>query len=210
MVWPGREGEMKILKIGVTGSAGSGKSLVCRCFEKLGLEVFDCDGIARQVVAPGRPAYDRVVELFGPQVVGNDLSLDRSAMRRIILRDSSKRIALEKILHPEIIREMIRQMETAPYKKEKACAVEVPLLFELGMETYFDITLVVIAEQATLEQRISARDGVDRDGAKQMLALQMDQEQKKQRATHVIENKGSQEQLFKNLEILYKKLVKSA
>jgi len=86
----------------------------------------------------------------------------------------------------------------------------VPLLFELGMEAYFDTTLVVTADQAALERRISARDGVDRDGAKKMLALQMDQAQKVKRAEHVIENVGSESQLFKNLEILYKKLVKSA
>ncbi len=201
---------MKILKIGVTGSAGSGKSLVCRCFARMGLEVFDCDRIARQVVEPGQPAYERVVSLFGKQVVGPDRGLDRVFIRRIILQDPSKRIALEKILHPEIIREMVRQMAAAPYRKEKACAVEVPLLFELGMEPYFDTTLVVTADQSMLEHRISARDGVDLDGAKRMLALQMDQTQKVERADHVIENGGSESQLFKNLEILYKKLVKSA
>jgi dephospho-CoA kinase len=201
---------MTIFRIGVTGSAGSGKSLVCQCFETLGLEVFDCDRIARQVVAPGQPAYDKVVDLFGAKVVGPERILDRTSMRQIILEDPAKRVALEKILHPEIIREMVRQMEAAPYKREKACAVEVPLLFELGMEACFDTTLVVTAGQGTLEKRIAARDGVGRDGARQMLALQMDQEEKRRRADHVIENTGRTSELFEKLEILYKKLVKTA
>lgn len=201
---------MAILKIGVTGSAGSGKSLVCRCFAALGLEVFDCDRIAREVVEPGRPAYQEVVSLFGPGVVGKDRALDRAAMRRIILNDPEKRKALEAILHPEIIREMIRQMETAPYKEEKACAVEVPLLFELGMEKYFDTTLVVTAGQEQLAERISARDGVDGEAARKMLALQMDQEEKILRADHAIENRGSESGLCARLKTLYEALKKSA
>ena len=201
---------MAILKIGVTGSAGSGKSLVCKCFARLGLEVFDCDRIAREVVEPGQPLYQQVVSLFGPGVVGKDRALDRAAMRRIILRDPEKRKALEAILHPGIIREMVRQMEAAPYKREKACAVEVPLLFELGMEKYFDTTLVVTAGQDQLEQRISARDGVDGDAARKMLALQMDQAEKVRRADHVVENRGSESGLCERLKTLYEALKKSA
>jgi dephospho-CoA kinase len=205
------EGEtMAVLKIGVTGSAGSGKSLVCRCFSRLGLEVFDCDRIAREVVEPGQPAYDRVVALFGPEVVGTDSALDRAGIRRIILKTPEKREALEAIVHPEIIREMVRQMETASYNKERACAVEVPLLFELGMESHFDTTLVVTADQGELERRISARDGVGRGDARQMLALQMDQAEKVRRADHVIENRGSESDLFIRLEKLYEALKKSA
>lgn len=199
---------MDILKIGVTGSAGSGKSLVLKCFARLGLEVFDCDRIARDVVEPGQPAYKKVAELFGPGVVGPDRQLDRAAMRRMILKDPGMRKSLEAIVHPEIIREMVRRMETAAYNKEKACAVEVPLLFELDMASHFDLTLVVTADQDQLEDRIAARDGVDREGARQMLALQMGQAEKVKRADHVVENRGCASDLCKELESLYGALAK--
>ena len=94
---------MSILKIGVTGSAGSGKSLVCEGFARLGLEVFDCDLIAREVVEPGGAAYARVAALFGSGVVCDDGRLDRAKMRQIVLADAGKRQALEALLHPEII-----------------------------------------------------------------------------------------------------------
>lgn len=199
---------MKILKIGVTGSAGSGKSLVCKGFAELGLNTFDCDRIARQVVEPGKPAYDQVVALFGAGVVGPDLQLDRARIRQIIVDDGRMRQALEAIVHPQIIREMQHLMDTAVYAKEPACAVEVPLLFELDMASYFDLTLVVTADQDLLEERIAARDGVSVENARKMLALQMSQAEKAARADVVIENKGDRSELLKTLETLYNRLKK--
>ncbi|HCY84473.1 MAG TPA: dephospho-CoA kinase, partial [Desulfobacteraceae bacterium] len=109
-----------ILKIGVTGSAGSGKSLFCRRFKALGLVTLDCDRIARQIVEPGQPAFDEVVARFGDGVVGPDGGLDRAGLRRIIVAQPDRRQQLERILHPGIIAEMVRQMEEGDYTKEAA------------------------------------------------------------------------------------------
>jgi len=198
-----------ILKIGVTGSAGSGKSLVCQAFKRLGLETLDCDRIARQVVEPGQDAYNKVVSAFGPEVVAGDRGLDRARLRKMIVGRPELRKQLENILHPVIIKEMVTQMKTARYKGEQACAVEVPLLFELGMEAYFDVIVVVTAEEGRLADRIAARDGVDRDSAKKMLMLQMAQAEKIRRADHVIPNSGNMDALFKTVSLLYEKLKNS-
>jgi len=195
-----------ILKIGVTGSAGSGKSLVCSAFKRLGLETLDCDQIARQVVEPGQGAYNKVVSVFGPEVVREDQTLDRAGLRKMIVSRPELRKQLEDILHPVIIKEMVGQMETAGYGAEQACAVEVPLLFELGMERYFDVIIVVTAEDDRLAERISVRDGVDRGSAEKMLALQMSQDEKIKRADHVIPNRGNINALFSAVSLLYKKI----
>lgn len=197
-----------ILRIGVTGSAGSGKSLVCQEFARLGLVTLDCDKIARQVVEPGRAAYNKVVAAFGPGVVGEGRSLDRVKLRKMILDQPDMRKQLENILHPIIIEEMVRQMDTADYSREPACAVEVPLLFELGMDACFDVTLTVASDEATLLERISSRDNVSREAAGKMLSLQMAQEEKIQRADHVIHNRGGTEAVSRQVSDLYKKLVK--
>ena len=196
-----------ILKIGVTGSAGSGKSLVCRAFKQLGLVTLDCDRIARQVVEPGQKAYNKVVSIFGTDVVAGDNGLDRAKLRKIIVSHPDLRKQLEGVLHPIIIEEMVRQMETADYESQSACAVEVPLLFELGMEAYFDVIVTVVTEEADLIERICGRDNVDEDAAKKMLALQMNQDEKVKRADYVISNQGRAGDLLSAVSSLYEKLV---
>ena len=196
-----------MLKIGVTGSAGSGKSLVCKGFGRIGLVTLDCDEIARQVVEPGQAAYGQVVKAFGSKAVAPDGTLDRPALRRMIVSTKGSREKLESILHPVIIKETVRQMDDAVHLKQKSCAVEVPLLFELGMEHIFDAVVAVTAGHSTLIDRIAARDGVDRESAQKLLSLQMPQSQKVQKADYVIENKGRPDDVFKSVADLYQKLV---
>ena len=196
-----------MLKIGVTGSAGSGKSLVCEGFRRIGLVTLDCDEIARQVVEPGRVGYNLVVKAFGSEVVAPDRTLDRPALRRMIVTTKGSREKLESILHPIIISETVRLMEEAVHSKHKSCAVEVPLLFELGMENLFDVVVVGTASDSTLVDRISRRDGVNRESAQKLLALQMPQSEKVQKADYIIENRGEPEAVFKSVDGLYQKLI---
>ena len=199
---------MEILKIAVTGSAGSGKSQVCEGFKRMGLKVLDCDKIARQVVKSGKKGFSRVVQLFGQDVVGIDGELDRAGLRRIIINDEHARKKLEALLHPLILDEMQDQMRAAQKEGFKAVAVEVPLLFESGMDKLFNATVAVIGSQEELVKRISLRDHVAPEDAKKMIGLQMSQEEKIKRADHVIENKGSLSELFESVEYLYEKIAK--
>jgi dephospho-CoA kinase len=196
-----------MLKIGVTGSAGSGKSLVCEGFRRIGLVTLDCDKIAKQVVAPGRAAYDLVVKAFGAKIIAADGTLDRPGLRRMIVAAKENREKLESILHPIIINETVRLMDDAVHSKQMSCAVEVPLLFELGMAHLFDVVVVVTAADRTLVDRISCRDGVDRESAQKLLDIQMPQSEKVRMADYVIENSGEPEAVFASVEVLYRKLV---
>ena len=199
---------MKVLKIAVTGSAGSGKSLVCRRLAQIGVVTLDCDKIARQVVEPGTPGFDKVVELFGRTVVGKQGTLDRAKLRNRIVRDPRMRKRLEGILHPQIMKEMLVQMETAVYEAKKMVAVEVPLLFETGMDRLFDLTIVVMADEHDLITRISERDTVTQTDAQKMLDLQMSQQEKRQRADHVIINRGTMPELFDSVDDLFDRIQK--
>lgn len=199
---------MEILKIAVTGSAGSGKSLVCQRLGELGLVTLDCDRIARQVAEPGKKAYNKIIDLFGRQVVLEDKTLDRVAMRKMIIKKNALRKKLEKILHPEIQEEMIRQIENAEYGKAKAAAVEVPLLFETGTDKFFDLSIMVAAKVETLVNRIAERDGVSSEEARGILYLQLFQEEKKALADHIIINTGSCSELFDSVDKLFHKIEK--
>ncbi|WP_299976406.1 dephospho-CoA kinase [Desulfobacula sp.] len=199
---------MKILRIAVTGSAGSGKSLVCQRFKEIGLVTLDCDVIARYVVEPGEEAFEKVVELFGQKVVRKEGTLDRATLRNIIMNDSLLRQKMENILHPQIIKEMVSQIENAEIKDKKAVVVEVPLLFELGMEEQFDITIAVMAKDMDLIKRISDRDNVTKKDAQKILDLQMSQENKMTRADYVILNEGKRSELFESVDNLFNKIQK--
>jgi dephospho-CoA kinase len=194
---------MKILKIAVTGSAGSGKSLVCQRLNKIGLVTLDCDVIARQVVEPGTFGFNKIVELFGQQVVLENGELNRKNLRNIIVNDLKIRKELENILHPLILSKMIFQMENSVYRQKKAVAVEVPLLFESGMEKYFDVSIAVMAQSGDLVSRIADRDSVTKDNAQKMLDLQMPQKEKIARADYVIKNFGTSSELFESVDDIF-------
>ena len=201
---------MKIIKIAVTGSAGSGKSLVCQRFNKIGLVTLDCDVIARQVVEPGTFGFKKIVELFGPKVVLKNGELNRKSLRNIIVNDLKMRKKMENILHPLILSKVIFQMANSVYRQKKAVAVEVPLLFESGMEKYFDVSIAVMAQSGDLVARIADRDSVSKDNAQKMLDLQMPQKEKIARADYVIENFGTSSELFESVENLFARIEKTS
>mgnify|MGYP001554455226 CR=1 FL=1 len=199
---------VKILKIGVTGSAGSGKSMVLKAFKALGLVTLDCDEIARQVTRPGQKAHKRIVELFGPDAVLADGTLDRAGLRNLMVADPELRKGLEAILHPVILEELFFQIRHAQYRRELACAAEVPLLFELGLEDRFDAVVTVAAQESDLARRVAQRDKVSRAEARGILGLQMAQDKKKQLADHVVENRGSLSRLEERVFQIYQALKK--
>ena len=174
----------------------------------MGLVTLDCDVIARQVVEPGMPGFTKIVELFGQKVVRKDGTLDRARLRNIIVSDLTLRQKMENILHPQIIKEMVFQMENAEFKDKKAVVVEVPLLFELGMEKQFDVTIAVTAQELDLVERISDRDNVAKKDAQKILDLQMPQKDKMARADHVVFNKGTRSELFESVDNLFNKIQK--
>lgn len=194
------------IKIAVTGGAGSGKSTVCKIFKKLGVIVFNADKFARDVVQKDTAAYHKIIEYFGKQVVEKDGRLNRRLLREFITKDYHAKNKLERILHPEIILLMKEKLFDAQ-KSGGNIAIEVPLLFELGLENLFDLTIMVYSAKEHKIKRLEKRDSVTRTNASDLIELQMDDQEKIKRSDFVILNNDSKEQLEKDVKKLYKKIL---
>ena len=201
------------LKVAVTGSAGSGKTAVCDRLKALGLEVINTDTLAREVVAPGSRGFKEIVNRFGPNVLQADGSLNRSALRRTITSDEKARRSLENIIHPKIIERMEMEMARAVKDGCTIIFVEVPLLFEAGWNDYFDVIVMVSADDETRIQRLMARDNVSRHEARALLQIQKPDHEKIQHSDFIIKNNGSGEQLAgevdRFLKMFYQKYQKN-
>ncbi|HKY91810.1 MAG TPA: dephospho-CoA kinase [Nevskiaceae bacterium] len=179
---------MAVYTVGLTGGIASGKSLVASQFEALGVPVLDADQVSREVVEPGQPALAAIVEAFGPGALQADGTLDRRAMRTLVFADPESRRKLEAITHPAI-RARIRawiDAQTAPY-----CILANAILFESGMDRLVDRVLVVDVAEAVQLERLTVRDRIDPELARQMLAAQTSRHLRLERADDVIENAGS-------------------
>ena len=198
-----------IYKIGVTGSAGSGKSLVCRRFSELGIYVISSDEIARQVVEKGMPAYKKLVDLFGSQAVLKDGNLNRPVLRKIVSSNPVMKTKLENIVQPEILKELFSKIRLREKKGDKIVVAEVPLLFELGLKDRFNLAITVAADKNKLKQRISKRDGVTEKEAEKFLTLQMPQRLKIQNSDRIIRNNGSIEALLMEVDKIYSEIIDS-
>ncbi len=197
----------KIEKVAVTGSAGSGKTIVCSRFQELGLRVINSDALAREAVSQGSTAYKKIINYFGEKVLNDDATLNRQMLRRLIIHDDIARKALEHFIHPEIIKLMKAQITAAEKDGNFVVVVEVPLLFEFDMESWFDETILVIAKRELRLKRLMDRDNISRSDAKNLLDIQMPDEEKAGRADFVLQNNGSVEQLIELVDIYYKNLL---
>ncbi len=192
MRWP--------LRIGLTGGIGCGKSTVAEQFFRLGVPVIDTDAIARELVEPGEPALQWIVTRFGEEMLLPDGSLDRAKLRKRVFGDRQARRDLERFLHPLIraeMRERIRRTDT-PY-----CILEIPLLLESNWTDEVDRILVVDAPPEIQMERILQRGQLSRDEAKQIIASQVDREQRLAAADDVITNDGDPGQLEKQVKQLH-------
>lgn len=193
---------MSELVIGITGGIASGKSEVTRRFEALGVVVADADLAAREAVAPGSQGLADVVAAFGPDVLAEDGSLDRAAMRRHVFGDETARRRLESIIHPRV-RASLREtcaMATGPY-----AIASIPLLAEGGgREAYPWLSRILVVDVPVDVQRarVVARDRVDAELAQRMIAAQATRDQRLAIADDVIVNDGPIEALVEHVTAL--------
>lgn len=199
---------MGIFKVAVTGGAASGKTSVCKRFEERGVPLVISDLLAREVVEPGEDAYFKIVEYFGRDVVLADGGLDRMMLRRFMTEDPHSRTVIENIVQPAVISLIFRKI--ADYEKEGCpiVVVEVPLLFELGMEARFDLTVLVCIERERQIRRLVKRDGVTAAEAEALLDIQMDEELKYGKSDVVIENNGTLEMVMAEADRVFEQIVK--
>lgn len=196
-----------VLVIGVTGGIGSGKTTVANLFSSLGVPVIDADELARQVVAPGQPAYEEILQHFGTTILSKSGELDRRRLRERIFSDSAKRDRLEAIVHPRVYAQMKHLLDCleTPY-----AIVVVPLLIESGARELVDRVLVVDSPEELQIERTHRRDGTTRAAVKKILAAQLDRSARLSAADDIIENDASLEALAKVVSRLHRQFLSEA
>jgi dephospho-CoA kinase len=178
----------KMLKVGLTGSIAVGKSFVCDCFRELGAFVLDADKTAREVVQPNTKGLKLIVENFGEDMLQPDGELDRAKLGAVVFTDEAKRQLLNSIVHPLVIEAqnewLIRREREDP---DGIAIVDAALMIESGGYKRFDKLIVVWCEITIQLQRLIQRNGISEDEAKQRIAAQMPQEEKKRYADFLID-----------------------
>ena len=193
-----------MLRIGLTGGIGAGKSTVARLLAGHGATVVDADAIARGVLAPGTPGLAEVVAAFDDGVLLPDGSLDRPALGRVVFADSASRRRLEEITHPRIAEETGRQIVAAG--RDAVIVHDVPLLVEKGMAPNYDAVVVVEAPDEVRLARLEAR-GLPRGDALERMRAQASSEQRAAVATHVVDNAGDEQSLQARVDEVWAALV---
>ncbi len=190
--------------IGLTGSYGSGKTMVTEMFRTLGARIIDADVIAREIVQPTMTAYHEIVAEFGKEVVQEDGQLNRRKIKEIIFAQPELRQKLNQIMHPrirEIELERLRDWQTEPL-----VVLSAPLLLENRLDQYVDKVVVVTVSDEKRIERLKKRDNVTEEEINRVLAAQMPEAEKIKRADFVIDNSGTLEETFKMVQQIVKQL----
>lgn len=179
------------MNIGLTGGIATGKSTVSALLVSKGALLVDADVIAREVMLPGHPVLAAAVEHFGQAILLPDGTLDRRRLGDIVFHDPAERKALNDITHPAIRQEIREQMQTFEREHpDRLVVVDIPLLFESGLEAMFEQVLLVYAPFEVQVERLMERNRLTKDEAVARIRSQMDIEEKKKRADVVIDNSG--------------------
>jgi dephospho-CoA kinase len=186
-----------VLRIGLTGGIGSGKSTVSALLADRGAVVIDADRIAREVVEAGTPGLAAVVEAFGERVLRDDGSLDRPALAGIVFADPEARKMLDGIVHPLV---RARAAELAGAAPDGSVVVhDVPLLVETGQAASYDVVLVVQADPEVRVRRLVQR-GLSEEDARARIAAQATDEQRRAVADVVLDNDGTPAELGEQVD----------
>ena len=177
-----------MIRVGLTGGIGSGKSEVARLLAERGAVVIDADAVAREVVAPGTEGLARVADAFGADVVGPDGALDRARLAAVVFADEAVRARLNRIVHPLIAARTRELLAGAP--PDAVVVHDVPLLVENDLGGAYDLVLVVEAPEEVRIERLRAFRGMTRADARARMSVQASDAQRRAAADVVIENSG--------------------
>ncbi|OMI25972.1 dephospho-CoA kinase [Bacillus haynesii] len=179
------------LVIGLTGGIASGKSTVAQMFQQCGITVVDADVIAKEAVEQGMPAYQKIAETFGQGVLLETGDIDRRKLGEIVFANEEKRLQLNAIVHPEVRKMMIKQRDEAIRAGERFVVLDIPLLYESGLEHLTDKVIVVWVPLELQLERLMKRNQLNEDEALNRIHTQHSLDEKKKRADAVIDNSGS-------------------
>jgi dephospho-CoA kinase len=181
-----------MLTIAITGGIGSGKSLAGKILQEAGYIVIDTDMISRNIYRKGSVCYNKIIKAFGKGVLNKNEEIDRKALADIVFSDKTSLKKLNRITHPEIEKELFKEIEACA--NEKYVFVLVPLLFESKMQKRFDRIWLVLADKDKRIKRAAARDNTSEENIKKRIENQIEYEKNSTLAHNVLYNNSSEEE----------------
>lgn len=193
-----------MLRVGLTGNFGMGKSTVARIFQKLGAHVIDTDKIVAELFNE-RDVCEEIKKLFGKEIIKNG-KVDKKAIADIVFENPSMRIYLENILHPRVFKKIDEIISKIPSSGEpKIIVIEAPVIFERGYQNRFDVIVTVFTSESTAIERLEKK-GIKREDTLKRMKSQFSIEMKKAKSDFIIDNSGSIENTEKQVEEIFQKL----
>ncbi len=196
-----------MLKIGLTGGIGSGKSLVSGFFKDWGEYIFNADSIAKTILNTNNTAQSEIISEFGTDVIGVNEKIDKKKLARIAFQDETHQLKLNTIIHPYIFKEIDTCFDSILAKgKHEIFIVDAALIYESGSDTHMDYVIVVTSHLKLRTERVMNRGTLTRDEFLKRVDLQWTDEDKVNMADYVIHNNGTKKDLYQETKNIYKLL----
>jgi dephospho-CoA kinase len=199
-----------MLSVALTGNIGAGKTTVVGLFRRWGATIIEADRLVREAQAPGEPVLKAIATRFGARMIRPDGTLDRAALRAKVLKDPAGLADLNRIVHPEVHRKRKRLLEQARGRGDRIVVSDIPLLFEAGDPSEFDVVVLVDAPESLRRDRlISSRDWPGEE-VDPMIRAQLLSEPKRGRSDYIIDNDSDLEALERSASAVWQALLARA
>lgn len=189
---------LKLKKIAITGGVASGKSSVCQFFKELGAFVVNADAVVHKLLVPSTDLGQQIIRTLGPDVI-SDGKISRRIVAEKVFKDPKSLEALERLVHPAVLKEIEKSYLVALQSgKYSSFVVEIPLLFEIENQGFYDVVVAVEADEAVAKKRFAAA-GFQPEEYDQRMRRQITPQEKAKRADYVLSNRGSLDDLRKQV-----------
>ena len=197
-----------MLRIGLTGGIGTGKSAASKILEKLGAYIFDADKEAKKILLSNETIKSELISEFGSDIMTGDGNVDNNKLARVAFQDQDHQLRLNTIVHPYVFKEIDKNFDRElDNGKHDIFVVDAALVYESGADTHMDYVIVITALIKTRMERALARETLSREEILKRMDLQWSEEEKVALADFVIHNDGPEKELIKNITDIYKELV---
>lgn len=201
------------LIVGLTGGIVGGKSTVASMFRDLGAKIVDADRLGHSVILPDKPAWRKIVKLFGEDVLKGDLTIDRKKLGKIVFGDQALLEKLNEITHPEIIKLIKKEINLAKNKthnQEKILIIDAALIYEAKINRLMDKVIVVYIDEDEQIKRLIKRNNLSKEEALQRIKSQMPMKEKIKMADYVIDNNNSLDKTKRQVVKIWEELISLA
>lgn len=193
-----------MLKIGLTGGIGSGKSTASKYLANLGSYIFDADTEAKKILADNEKVQSDIIEEFGSDVLGGDGNIDKKKLARVAFQDEDHQLILNAIIHPYVFREMDRQFEKVTTKgKHSSFVVDGAVILESGLDQHLDFILLIASLLKFRVERALKRGNLTREDILNRIDRQWTDEEKSEMADYTIHNNGTEDELEEKIKIFH-------